>query len=44
MNPAAARHVVRSVEQWAGDHSRAIMLWVSFVVGIALVVRGVLTG
>ena len=43
INPAAARNAVGSVEQWARDHSRAILLWVSFVVGIALVLRGALT-
>lgn len=43
IKPAVARNAVGSVDQWARDHSRAILLWVSFVVGIALVVHGALT-
>ena len=37
--PAAAR----DAEQWAGAHSRSILLCVSFIAGAALVVRGALT-
>ena len=43
LDPSAARDAVGSVERWARGHSRAILLGVSFVVGAALVVRGVLT-
>jgi cytochrome bd-type quinol oxidase subunit 2 len=42
MRPAAARDAVGSVDRWALAHSRSILLWVSFVVGAALVVRGAL--
>jgi len=42
MNPAAARDAVGSVEKWAREHSRALLLCVSFIVGAALVVRGAL--
>ena len=42
MRPAAARAAVGSVDQWATEHSRAMLLCVSFIVGIALVVRGAL--
>ena len=42
VNPAAARDAVGFVEQWAREHSRAILLCVSFTVGVALVVRGAL--
>jgi hypothetical protein len=41
-NPSAARGAVESVQGWAQDHSRAILLWVSFGCGAALVIRGVL--
>jgi hypothetical protein len=40
--PAAARDAVASVERWAREHSRAILLSVSFAVGTALVLRGAL--
>ena len=43
MKPDAARDAIGSVHRWARDHSRAILLWVSFLVGTALVVRGALT-
>jgi cytochrome bd-type quinol oxidase subunit 2 len=43
MRPAAARDVVGSVDRWALAHSRSILLWVSLVVGAALVVRGTLS-
>ena len=42
VKPEAARDAVGAVDQWARDHQRAILLWVSFVVGIALIVRGAL--
>jgi hypothetical protein len=41
--PTAARDAVGSVDRWALEHSRSILLLVSFVVGAALVVRGALT-
>jgi Sap, sulfolipid-1-addressing protein len=40
--PAAAQAFVESVEQWARDHARRILLVVSFGVGAALVIRGIL--
>jgi hypothetical protein len=40
--PAAARAFVESVEQWTRDHARGILLVVSFGVGAALIIRGVL--
>lgn len=43
VRPAEAMDVVGSVERWARDHSRAVLLVVSLVVGAALVLRGVLT-
>jgi cytochrome bd-type quinol oxidase subunit 2 len=43
MRPAAARDAVGSVDRWALAHSRSILLWVSLIVGAALVVRGALT-
>jgi hypothetical protein len=42
MKPAVARGAVGAVEQWAREHSRSMLLWVSFIVGTALVVRGAL--
>jgi cytochrome bd-type quinol oxidase subunit 2 len=42
LHPEAARDAVGRVERWASEHSRAILLCVSFIVGTALVVRGVL--
>jgi hypothetical protein len=42
VRPAAARAFVESVEQWTRDHARGILLVVSFGVGAALVVRGIL--
>ena len=41
--PGTARVAVGSVNRWAGEHSRSILLCVSFLVGAALVVRGALT-
>ena len=41
--PEATRRAVGSVEQWARDHSRSILLWASFIAGTALLVRAVLT-
>jgi hypothetical protein len=43
VRPAAARGLVGSVDQWTRVHARAILLAVSFGVGTALVVRGLLT-
>jgi hypothetical protein len=43
VNPEAARNVVISVQRWTGQHSRAILLSTSFIVGAALVIRGALT-
>jgi Sap, sulfolipid-1-addressing protein len=42
VKPAAARNAVGSVDRWAGEHSRSILLCVSLIVGTALVVRGAL--
>jgi hypothetical protein len=42
VRPAAARTFVGSIEQWARDHVRGILLAVSFGAGAALVVRGIL--
>jgi hypothetical protein len=43
VNPEAARDAVISVQGWTGQHSRAILLSTSFIVGSALVIRGALT-
>ena len=43
LHPAAARDVVGSVERWAREHSRTILIWVSLLVGAVLIVRGALT-
>jgi Sap-like sulfolipid-1-addressing protein len=43
VRPGAARAAVGSVEQWATEHSRAILLAVSFGVGCYLIVRGALS-
>ena len=43
LRPSRAQAVVGGVEQWARDHARPILLVVTFGVGIALLVRGVLT-
>jgi Sap, sulfolipid-1-addressing protein len=40
VNPDAARDAVVRVQRWTGQHSRALLLSTSFVVGVALVVRG----
>jgi hypothetical protein len=42
MRPATARDAVASVERWAREHSRSILLWVSFLAGTGLIVRGAL--
>jgi uncharacterized protein YjeT (DUF2065 family) len=42
VNPDAARDLVLAVAEWARSHARTIGLTTSFVVGVALVVRGVL--
>lgn len=41
VDPAAARDAIASVERWTRDHARGILLATSFVVGAALVIRGV---
>ncbi len=43
VRPDAARSVVGSVAQWARANSRPVLLWASFIVGTALVIRGALT-
>jgi hypothetical protein len=43
INPDAAQLVVESVRRWTGQHARTILLVTSFLVGAALVVRGVLS-
>jgi hypothetical protein len=42
VNPDAARDLVLAVAEWARSNARTIVLTTSFVVGVALVVRGVL--
>ena len=42
VNPDAARDAVELVQRWTGQHSRALLLATSFVVGAALVIRGAL--
>jgi hypothetical protein len=42
VRPEMARRLVGAVGQWSRDHTRDILLATSFVVGIALVIRGVL--
>lgn len=42
VRPAAARGAIGRVDRWASEHSRALLLSVSFVVGTALVLRGAL--
>jgi hypothetical protein len=41
VDPIAARTTIESVNHWTRDHAREILLVTSFVVGAALVVRGV---
>jgi hypothetical protein len=43
VNPQAAQDAVASVHRWTGLHSRALLLWTSFTVGVALIIRGALT-
>ena len=43
INPDAARDAVVSVQRWTGQHSRALLLFTSFIVGVALVIRGALS-
>jgi hypothetical protein len=43
VDPPAARRAVAAIQDWAIAHARAIVLVVSFVVGIALLVTGALT-
>ena len=42
MRPAQARDAVGRLNRWARDNARTILQGVSFVVGVALVVRGAL--
>ncbi len=42
VDPDAARAAVARVQRWTGQHSRALLLLTSFVVGAALVIRGAL--
>jgi hypothetical protein len=42
VRPAAARELVEAVRDWVRAHSRTILLATAFLVGPALVVRGVL--
>jgi cytochrome bd-type quinol oxidase subunit 2 len=42
LDPEAARKIVPAVQQRAASHSRTIVLATCFVVGIALLIRGVL--
>jgi len=43
VRPDKALVLVASIQQWAHDHARGILLAVSFGAGTALIVRGVLT-
>jgi hypothetical protein len=43
VRPEAARSFVGSIERWARDHVRGILLTVSFGAGTALVLRGILS-
>jgi hypothetical protein len=43
VNPDAARDAVVRVERWTRQHSRALLLVTSFVVGVALIIRGALS-
>jgi hypothetical protein len=43
VHPAAARRLVRSVDQWARHHARGILVVASLGASTALVIRGVLT-
>ena len=42
VNPDAARDAVVRVQRWTAQHSRALLLFTSFIVGVALVTRGAL--
>jgi Sap, sulfolipid-1-addressing protein len=42
VKPDAAQAVVLSTHRWTGKHARTLVVVTSFVVGVALVVRGVL--
>jgi hypothetical protein len=42
IKPDAAQAVVVSTHRWTGKHARTLVVVTSFVVGVALVVRGVL--
>jgi len=43
VRPEAARDVVGAIQEWTRAHARAILLVVSFGVGAALILRGLLT-
>jgi len=43
LRPAAARDLVGSVDRWARERSRVILIWASLLAGAVLVVRGALT-
>jgi hypothetical protein len=43
VNPTVARTTIASVNDWTRDHAREILLATSFVVGTALVIRGLIT-
>jgi Sap-like sulfolipid-1-addressing protein len=42
VKPDAARAVVASTHRWTGKHAHSLIVVTSFVVGVALIVRGVL--
>jgi hypothetical protein len=42
VKPDAAQAVVESTQRWTNEHARTLVVVTSFVVGVALVVRGVL--
>jgi hypothetical protein len=42
VDPKAARDVIAAIEHWTRDHAREILLVTSFVVGGALVIRGLI--
>ena len=42
VNPEAAQVAVARVQEWTGRHWRALLMFTSFIVGAALVVRGAL--
>lgn len=42
VDPRAARDIIASIDRWTRDHAREILLVTSFVVGVALVIRGLI--